>query len=97
MFRFMSIHITELHEIVKNSSSKEKQLDWGSVEDRIKDQIPLRAVTCIQLASKLVSHYKVRKQMISIYSSVFKIRVKNHCGGEIFEDSFRSYVTRLYQ
>ena len=55
----MTKHISELYEIVKNSSSKEKQLDWGAVETRLKDQIPLRAASCIQLASKLVSHYKV--------------------------------------
>ncbi|XP_057294973.1 cyclin N-terminal domain-containing protein 1-like [Hydractinia symbiolongicarpus] len=55
---FMSKHITELYEIVKNSSSKEKQVDWKSVEARIKDQAPLRALSCIQVASKLISHYK---------------------------------------
>lgn len=56
--KFMLKHVNELYEIVVSSSSKEKQLDWSSVEARIIDQVPLRAVTCIQLASKLVSHYK---------------------------------------
>jgi len=56
--QFMTIHITELQEIVRASSSAEKQLDWSSVEARIKDQVVLRAMTCVQIASKLVSHYK---------------------------------------
>uniref|UniRef100_A0A7M5X6A1 Cyclin N-terminal domain-containing protein n=2 Tax=Clytia hemisphaerica TaxID=252671 RepID=A0A7M5X6A1_9CNID len=56
--QFMTIHITELQEIVRASSSAEKQLDWSSVEARIKDQVVLRAMTCVQISSKLVSHYK---------------------------------------
>ena len=55
----MTKHINELYEIGQRSSSKEKQLDWSSVESRITDQVPLRAVTCVQIASKLVSNYKV--------------------------------------
>ena len=55
----MTKHINELYEIVQRSSSKEKQLGWSSVESRITDQVPLRAVTCVQIASKLVSNYKV--------------------------------------
>ena len=55
----MTKHINELYEIVQRSSSKEKQLDWSSVESRITDQVPLRAVTCVQIASKLISNYKV--------------------------------------
>jgi len=56
----MSAHITELQEIVKNSSSMEKQLDWSTVESRVKDQVVLRATTCVQIASKIISHYKVQ-------------------------------------
>lgn len=55
----MTTHVTELREIVKSSSSTEKQLDWNSVEVRIRDQVTLRAMTCVQVASKMVSHYKV--------------------------------------
>ena len=55
----MTKHINELYEIVQRSSSKEKQLDCSSVESRITDQVPLRAVTCVQIASKLISNYKV--------------------------------------
>ena len=52
-------HTNELYEIVQRCSSKEKQLDWSPVESRITDQVPLRAVTCVQIASKLISSYKV--------------------------------------
>ena len=55
----MTTHITELREIVKCSSSAEKKLDWTSVESRIKDQVVLRAMTCVQIGSKVTSHYKV--------------------------------------
>ena len=52
-------HTNELYEIVQRCSSKEKQLDWSPVESRITDQVLLRAVTCVQIASKLISNYKV--------------------------------------
>lgn len=55
----MTTHIAELREIVKSSSSAEKKLDWSSVESRIKDQVVLRGMTCVQIASKVTSHYKV--------------------------------------
>ena len=55
----MTTHIAELREIVKSSSNTEKKLDWLSVESRIKDQVVLRAMTCVQIASKVTSHYKV--------------------------------------
>ena len=55
----MTQHLIELKEVVKNSSSQEKQLDWKAVENRVVDQVILRAMTCVQIASKLVSHYKV--------------------------------------
>lgn len=58
-YRFMCKHISELYEVVKTSSCKEKQLDWDAVATRIKDQLQLRAASCIQVASKLVSHYDV--------------------------------------
>ena len=58
-FRFMGKHISELYETVRNSSGKDRQTDWNNVEQRVKEQLPLRAVTCIQVSSKLASHYKV--------------------------------------
>ncbi|XP_065054480.1 cyclin N-terminal domain-containing protein 1-like isoform X2 [Rhopilema esculentum] len=56
--RFMGKHISELYETVRNSSGKDRRTDWNNVEQRVKEQLPLRAVTCIQVSSKLASHYK---------------------------------------
>lgn len=67
----MTTHIAELREIVKSSSSAEKKLDWSSVESRIKDQVVLRAMTCVQIASKVTSHYKVHSILSS--ESIFAI------------------------
>ena len=55
----MTKHISDLQEIVKTSSSQDKQLDWNSVEARIYDQVILRVMTCVQIASKMISHYQV--------------------------------------
>lgn len=56
--RFMSKHICSLHEFVQCSSTKHKQNDWNEVKTRISIQIPLRLMSCVQLASKLASHCK---------------------------------------
>lgn len=55
----MERHIRELYDTVRSSSSKDRQNDWLNVEQRLQEQIPLRAVSCIQVASKLATHYKV--------------------------------------
>ena len=52
-------HIQEVYDAVRSSSSKDKQADWRSVESRLKEQFPLRASSCVQVASKMTSHYKV--------------------------------------
>ncbi|XP_065663425.1 cyclin N-terminal domain-containing protein 1 isoform X2 [Hydra vulgaris] len=56
--KFMSKHITQLQEVISSSSSSNKKVDWASVERRVIDQVPLRAISCVQIASKIVSNYK---------------------------------------
>eukprot|EP00794_Sanderia_malayensis_P014114 gene14114-15589_t len=56
--RFMAKHISELYDIVRTSSSADRKGEWDRVEKRIKEQLPLRLISSIQVASKLVSHYK---------------------------------------
>ena len=57
--RFMLNHIIELYEHVKDSQKTESPIQWSDVENRLKHQIVLRAVSCVQLASKLSSHYSI--------------------------------------
>lgn len=57
--RFMAKHITELSAHVRNSLSTKSPIEWKDVETRVKNQVPLRAVSCAQLASKLSSHYTI--------------------------------------
>lgn len=57
--RFMVKHITELSAHVRNSLSTKSPIEWKDVETRVKNQVPLRAVSCAQLASKLSSHYTI--------------------------------------
>ena len=57
--RFMVKHITELSAHVRNSLSTKSPIEWRDVETRVKNQVPLRAVSCAQLASKLSSHYTI--------------------------------------
>ena len=56
----MERHIRELYNTVRSSSSKDRQSEWHNVEQRLKEQILLRAISCIQVSSKLSTHYKVR-------------------------------------
>ena len=42
---------------VKASQTSSSPIQWSDVEKRLKHQIILRAVSCVQLASKLSSHY----------------------------------------
>ncbi len=55
--RFMVKHIEELYAHVQNSADSSSPIMWSDVEQRLKHQITLRAVSCVQLASKLSSHY----------------------------------------
>ncbi|XP_046841186.1 cyclin N-terminal domain-containing protein 1-like [Xenia sp. Carnegie-2017] len=57
--RFMVQHIVSLYEFIQNSTAVDKQQDWDEVEERIKAQMPLRLLSCVQLASKISSHHKV--------------------------------------
>ncbi len=55
--RFMIGHIEELYSHVQSSAETSSPITWRDVEERLKHQVTLRAVSCVQLASKLSSHY----------------------------------------
>ena len=57
--RFMEKHIVELHLHVQSTQGTSSPISWSEVETRLKHQVPLRAVSCVQLASKLSSHYSI--------------------------------------
>ena len=57
--RFMTKHVMELYEHVESTQNSSSPINWQTVEGRLKHQISLRAVTCVQLASKLSLHYKI--------------------------------------
>ncbi|ELU08363.1 hypothetical protein CAPTEDRAFT_213266 [Capitella teleta] len=57
--RFLVQHIRDLYKHVRESNSKTKMHDWKLIVGRVKKQIPLRIVSCCQLASKLTAHYRV--------------------------------------
>ncbi|XP_015754998.1 PREDICTED: cyclin N-terminal domain-containing protein 1-like [Acropora digitifera] len=57
--RFMSKHVCGLYELIRSNSETNQQKNWKEVENRVKTQLPLRVMSCVQLASKLTSHYKV--------------------------------------
>ena len=56
---FMSRHISELYHHVQLSQTSQSPISWETVEARLKHQVTLRALTCLQLASKLSLHYKI--------------------------------------
>lgn len=53
----MAAHLTEIHQAIK----KNKHKDWNSIIKKIKDQIVLRSLTCIQLANKFSNSKNVIK------------------------------------
>ncbi|XP_032242292.1 cyclin N-terminal domain-containing protein 1 [Nematostella vectensis] len=55
--RFMAKHVCSLYDLIRSTKGV-SQKDWTEVENRIKTQLPLRVVSCVQIASKLISHYK---------------------------------------
>ena len=57
--RFMNLHIVELRQHVLGTQGTSNPIKWSEVETRLKHQVPLRAVSCVQLASKLSSHYSI--------------------------------------
>lgn len=54
---FVSLHIKELYTHVKTTNQSSSPISWEQVENRLKHQIILRAVSCLQIASKTDSHY----------------------------------------
>ncbi|XP_078361348.1 cyclin N-terminal domain-containing protein 1-like [Oculina patagonica] len=56
--RFMAKHVCDLYELIRSNSETNLQKNWKEVENREKTQLPLRVMSCVQLASKLTSHYK---------------------------------------
>ena len=62
--RFMAKHVCDLYDLIRSNSETNLQRNWKEVENRIKTQLPLRVMSCVQLASKLTSHYKVSTQKL---------------------------------
>ena len=56
---FMTKHIEELYNHVRNTQKTESPINWDTVEERLRHQVALRALTCVQLSSKLSLHYKI--------------------------------------
>lgn len=56
----MAKHVCSLYDLIRSNSDTNQQKNWKEVENRVKTQVPLRIMSCVQLASKLTSHYKVR-------------------------------------
>lgn len=71
----MAKHISELYEFVRSNNDDNQKRNWHEVEKRIKTQLPLRIVSCTQIASKLLSHYEVifirEKNFFAIVISFF--------------------------
>lgn len=68
----MAKHISELYEFVRSNTEDNQKGNWRDVEKRIKTQLPLRIVSCTQIASKLLSHYEVileKKTFLSLFVS----------------------------
>jgi hypothetical protein len=55
----MAKHVSELYEFIRSNTDEDQKENWCEVEKRVKTQLPLRIVSCVQIASKLLSHYKV--------------------------------------
>lgn len=54
--KFMQSHVKEIYDHVHNPS-KDKSYSWSTVEGRVKSQVILRALSCVQISNKLTSHY----------------------------------------
>ena len=56
----MQEHLTEMHQYVRNhAETTMAKNEWEKVVARICSQVPLRLMSCCQIASKFVSAYKV--------------------------------------
>ena len=86
--KFMVAHVSSLYRQIRELSLKDQQKGWRDVEERISRQLPLRAVSCVQIASKLTSHSKVSRPGIggcvaglsgwNSFGGDCKCMVKNH-------------------
>ncbi|KAL4221667.1 hypothetical protein ACF0H5_019924 [Mactra antiquata] len=56
--RFMNKHVEELYNHVKESGQN-KATEWNEIMKRVKNQVELRIVSCIQISSKLTSHHRI--------------------------------------
>ena len=54
----MRAHVSSLLHHVHRSCKPDRDRNWEAVEERLKSQLPLRILSCVQLGSKLCSHYK---------------------------------------
>ena len=61
----MAKHVCSLYDLIRSNSDTNQQKNWKEVENRVKTQVPLRIMSCVQLASKLTSHYKVRADRLT--------------------------------
>jgi hypothetical protein len=60
--RFLTCQYIQLHDYIWNKpggSNGNKQRQWDRVVERVKHQLILRAMSCMQIASKLVDTSKV--------------------------------------
>ncbi|XP_060600552.1 cyclin N-terminal domain-containing protein 1-like [Ruditapes philippinarum] len=58
--RFMLQHVQDLHEHVVNTHPvKTRMKEWQEIQKRVSNQVVLRVISCIQIASKLTSHYRI--------------------------------------
>lgn len=93
--RFLAYHVMELRSCVRNNQDKDEPLSWNSIEERIANQTILRAMTSIQLASKLESHYNhlLPKQVSQLLDKTGKSYTKMG----IFNSEIRIIRTMKYK
>uniref|UniRef100_A0A1B6GPG3 Cyclin N-terminal domain-containing protein n=1 Tax=Cuerna arida TaxID=1464854 RepID=A0A1B6GPG3_9HEMI len=59
--RFASLHFQDLHSRVWKEDLDLAREQWKKVEEKLREQTPLRILSCIQIASKFVLHSKALK------------------------------------
>ncbi|KAL3862449.1 hypothetical protein ACJMK2_008413 [Sinanodonta woodiana] len=57
--RFMLKHVKELYSYVLTSKNRNKNKSWMDIKARVHNQVFLRVISCIQIASKVTSHYRI--------------------------------------
>ena len=78
----MAKHVCSLYDLIRSNSDTNQQKNWKEVENRVKTQVPLRIMSCVQLASKLTSHYKVRGRPFDFWAGR---------GGGVMDDFRKKY------